>query len=532
MANRNGYFQIVTHNDKSFLKLVPPAEGGEPISITEVRDYLASTKIDADISTINTVLLEHTAEVELPLPNKVAFIVNESFKIDISEDRMKATARFYPAISGGGLLDYDSIINELKFRKVTCGIKEDVIKGYLGNRQYCTDYVLAEGVLPTRGTDARIEYFFNTNPNLKPALNPDGTVDFFNLEVISKCEKGQVLATLTPEVKGKEGVRVTGDRLLPPEVKSLSLSYASNIIKSDDGLSLISQVDGHVSLVDNKVFVSNVYEVVDVDTSTGNIDFPGDVLVTGNVKTGFCVEAEGNVEVRGVVEGALIKATGNVIIARGVNGMGKGIISADGNVVAKFIENANVQAGGYVHSEAIIHSKVNARSDVTVNGKKGFIVGGSVKALGNVEAKTIGSDMGGETEIEVGSDPKIKQRAANLDNLIKTSKANIEKIEPILTAFAQKIKEKAPLTAEQINYFKKLSDQYKIEKQNLQDATIEYEEINKDLAGASTDSCVLVSEIMHPGTKLTINEVSKTITKPSQHSRFIRDGADIRIAAY
>lgn len=531
MANINGYFYLSIHDDKTFLRLVPPADGGEPILITDIRDYLAMQKIEADLATINSLLQNMSGEMEIPIGPKLGFPVHECFNVIITPDRMQAICRFYPAGAGsnGKPLNIEDIKSHLEFKGVKFGVKEDEIKKFLGNKQYCTDVILAEGVLPTRGKDAHIEYFFNTDPNCKPKLNPDGTVDFFNLDNISKCHAGMVLATLTPEVRGKEGYRVSGDRILPPEVKVLRLKYAGNISLNVEGDSIVSDVDGHVSLVDDKVFVSNVYEVVDVDTSTGNIDFPGDVIVTGNIKTGFCVEADGNVEVKGVVEGALVKAGGNVIIARGVNGMSKGMIHAGGNVIAKFVENANINAGGYVHAEAIIHSKVVASGDVTVTGKKGFIVGGSVKSLGNVEAKTIGSEMGGDTEIEVGVDPKIKQRAVQLEDSMKTTKANIEKIEPILTTFAQKIKEKAPLTADQIKYFKQLSAQYQALKQNYQSEYADYQEVSKGLENVSSDSSVIVREFLYPGTRLTINEVSQLMTKTCQHSRFVRDGADIRI---
>ena len=95
-------------------------------------------------------------------------------------------------------------------------------------------------------------------------------------------------------------------------------------------------VDGHVSLVEGKVFVSDVYEVENVDLSTGNIDFEGSVQVKGNVSSNFVIRAGGNVIISGVVEGAYIEAGGNIIIARGMNGMTKGILKAGGNIVAKF----------------------------------------------------------------------------------------------------------------------------------------------------------------------------------------------------
>lgn len=121
-----------------------------------------------------------------------------------------------------------------------------------------------------------------------------------------------------------------------------------------------------VSLVEGKVFVSDVYEVENVDLSTGNIDFEGSVQVNGNVSSNFVIRAGSNVIISGVVEGAYIEAGGNIIIARGMNGMAKGTLKAGGNIVAKFLENATASAGGYVSTESILHSNVIAATEIQV----------------------------------------------------------------------------------------------------------------------------------------------------------------------
>ena len=134
-----------------------------------------------------------------------------------------------------------------------------------------------------------------------------------------------------------------------------------------------------------------------VDPSTGNIEYDGNVLVNGNVCTNFSVKAKGDVEVKGVVEGATVEAGGNITIARGMNGMGKGVLKCDGNVIAKFIENSDIEAGGYVETGSIMHSNVVAGSEIHVQGKKGFISGGKVTATTLIETRILGSDMGTST---------------------------------------------------------------------------------------------------------------------------------------
>lgn len=145
---------------------------------------------------------------------------------------------------------------------------------------------------------------------------------------------------------------------------------------------LIAQVNGHVELVEGTVFVSDELAVENVDNATGNIDYEGNVQINGNVTTNFRVKAKGDIVVKGVVEGAVLEAGGNIVIARGMNGMGRGVLKAGGNIISKFLENATAEAEGYVASESILHSKVTAGGEVNVDGRRGFITGGKVCATG------------------------------------------------------------------------------------------------------------------------------------------------------
>ncbi|MCR5591147.1 MAG: FapA family protein [Lachnospiraceae bacterium] len=528
---KNGYFKIQLTDSESYVTLYPPEDGGEPIQVDEMRDYLVNKGFPSiDIVTLKKVIDNLSKPENVKIASKKGIPCPESFRVTVPSDKMSAVCRFYPPSTGGAELTSSDIKSTLKLQGVTKGVDDKAIEAYLANRQYCTDIVLAKGLEPTSGTDASIEYFFNTNPNLKPKLNEDGSVDFFSLSAISVVKKDQKLAELTKEVPGEPGFNVVGDVLPPREVRRLTLQFGRNIELSPDELSIKSLVDGHASLVEGKVFVSDVYQVSDVDTSTGNIDYAGNVCVLGNVKTGFSIRAKGDVEVRGVVENALIEASGNVSIARGMNGMSKGTIMAGGNVVAKFLENANVNAGGYVHAEAILHSNVICKGEVTVTGKKGFITGGTIRTPATVYAKTIGSTMGVDTEIEVGTDPKLTIKANNLNADIAALKKKIEQAEPVLVTITQKIKAGEQLRPEQTLYFKQLSEQYKSMKAELDAKMDEMNDLLDKLEDTKgVESCIKVESFAYPGTKITINDTSIILSKPVQHGRFVKDGADIRV---
>lgn len=526
---RNGYFQLQMTDGGTFVRLFPAEDGGKPINLDELRQYLAMKNYVPDAVALNKVVSNLDKQTDFKLDDTKRFAEQEMFVLKVMEDKMSAIARFYPPSNAGASLTREDIINDLKFKGIKFGFDENEISRFLSEKHYCSNYILARGKAPVQGQDAYIEYFFNTDPNTKPALNEDGTVDFFNLNVISKCEVGQKLATLHDAVLGEAGYNVLGERVNPKDVIKMRLRYGRNITLSEDGHTITSDVNGHVSLTEDLVTVTDVYEVSDVDTATGNIEYSGNVLVLGSVKAGFTVKAEGNVEVRGVVEGALVEAGGDIIIMRGMNGMGRGQLTAGGNVISKFIENSKVKAGGYVHSEAIMHSNIVAGSDVEVSGKKGFITGGSVHSMGTVSARVIGSTMGANTEIEVGVDPSIKERIHVLMQSTAENRKQLAQIEPVLVTITQKLQKGGTLTMEQQMYFNQLKTTYQTLKPQQKAEEDELAKLSEEMDNMNTDAIVKVSEFAYPGTTIKISDVSININSNAQHCRFVREGADIRI---
>lgn len=155
-----------------------------------------------------------------------------------------------------------------------------------------------------------------------------------------------------------------------------------------DELIVVSSVSGQFNYANRKISVLPIIEIKgDVDLSTGNVNFVGGVIVRGSVTEGFSVKAGENVEVHGSVCGVVEGQ--NVFIKMGVQGsMHKGRILAEKNVVAKFIENAQVVAGEEVIvSEAILHSKVSAGKRIIVDGKRGMVIGGTITAGEEIRSK-------------------------------------------------------------------------------------------------------------------------------------------------
>ncbi|NLZ81047.1 MAG: DUF342 domain-containing protein, partial [Clostridiales bacterium] len=406
MVSRNGYFQIIDREDGTYLKVFPALGEGAPLKVDEVVRYLTKQKIeDYSLPQINQLIKNSTGENEIKLTDAKLLPISEEIVIGVEIDKMTVVGRFYPPSSDGRLIDKNEIMNNLKYLGIVFGLQEDVIEDFIKNRKYCEDLVLAKGSPAINGRDAKLTYHFNLNLNSKPKLNEDGTVDFHLLDNINKVSVGMVLATLTPEILGMPGSDVYGKEIPPKKVEKKRLKYGRNIKLSEDSLQLISGVSGHVELdYEGKVVVSNIYEVDgDVDSSTGDIQYEGNVFVKGNVRTGYSIVATGDIEINGVVEGAKIVAGGQIVLRRGIQGMNRGTLEAKGNIVAKFIESAKVSAGGAIETDCILHSTVSANGVISLKGKRGLLIGGNVRSSRQIEAQNIGSSMGTSTVVEVGA---------------------------------------------------------------------------------------------------------------------------------
>ncbi|MBO4338074.1 MAG: DUF342 domain-containing protein [Lachnospiraceae bacterium] len=530
----NSFFRLNISQMGTGLELFPATDGGANLDINEVTSYLQMKRITQfDVKAIHAAIqnLPTTGQTIVPLMPGPVYAEQEMSNLMLTPDKMKCIARFYAPSTGGTVMSKEEIIKDLTFKGIKMGIDEAAIEAFVKNREYCKDIVVAQGKEARHGTDAWIEYFFNTDLKARPERNEDGSVDFFNLNTINHCKAGELLARLHPEDRGDAGFNVIGEIQKPRQVKHMILKYGQKIDVSPDKTELRSQINGHVMLATGKVFVSDIYEVQNVGTATGNINAEGSVVVGGNVQTGFSVTATGDIEVRGVVEGATLNAGGNIIIAMGVNGMNRGKIVAGGSIVSKFIENCEVEAGTFVETDSIMHSKVSAKNEIRVDGRKGFIAGGTVRATVQVSCRVLGSAMGADTVVEVGVDPATKKRFQDLQKEMLEMQKKRQVIQTTLSGAAEKIKSGAKLPPEQMQYIQSLMQASKQIEEKLMaddDEICEIEELlqNKD------EACVKVRDTAYPGTKIVIGDESVTLKKEASYCRFFYNQGDVRMGSY
>jgi len=526
----NGYFRLKHKTDGTYIELVPTTLESQTFAIGELMEYLSFRDVSYDVKALNRAIIECKKTTEHKLNSNVATPFRESYSFRVSEDNMSAILRFYPASEGGEEMSAEEVLGDLRGKNIRYGILSDAIMDYFSNRQYCVDIVVAQGKPVRHGKDAEIQYMFATDRKAKPDIREDGSVDFHSLNTICHCKKGDLLARLLEADPGDDGMTVYGEPLKPRHVKRDHLKFGRNIELSEDKTEIYSMVNGHVTLTGDKVFVSDVLEVENVDLSTGNIDYTGSICVLGNVFSGLSVKATGDIEIRGVVEGAVIESGGNISIARGMNGMGKGKLIAKGNVISKFLENAEVEAGTFVSTESILHSKVHAGAEIDVTGRKGFITGGMVMASNKVTVKTLGSAMGASTVIEVGVNPALKREQAELQKILVENKKVLSSIEPVIAAVIQKKNMGMEVTPEQLKHVQQLIATRAQKKDEITEATMRLEELDDIIVQGENPSVVVTGEVF-PGTKICIMDVSMVVKDSMKYCKFIRSQGDVKMTA-
>jgi len=274
----NGFFEITYKEDGVYLSVYPPVEKGKAIEARDVMDKLAKKLVRNFSREIIDAAVRKADKVPVKIAEPQAEAkIDATANVMVSPDKMKAFVSFNPS-EGGRMMAIEEVLDVLNKNGVIYGINrmnmETIIKYPVFNEMFC----VAEGVMPLNGQNGRVEFYFDIKRDGKPAIMEDGRVDFRELNLIESVKKGQKLCELIPPVPGVIGKTVLGTDIYPVEGKPAVLPKGRNISLTEDGMAIVSNIDGQVRFIDGKINIFSTYEVpADVDNSTGNINFVGNV---------------------------------------------------------------------------------------------------------------------------------------------------------------------------------------------------------------------------------------------------------------
>jgi hypothetical protein len=454
--------------------------------------------------------------------------------VEITDSEMKAFLTALPPGPGGTDPDKDILMTFLDNNGVVAGVKEETIDRFVESPTYREPILVAEGVKPVNGRDARIVYNFETEPGTVKLKETDGKVNFKELNLVQNVVEGQVLAKKNPPEQGQPGTTVTGTHLPAKDGADVALQVGKNVKLSEDKRTAMAEINGQVTILAGKLNVEPIYVVNgDVNLKTGNILFLGTVLVKGNVEDGFDIKAAGNIEVMGSVGKSNLDAEGDIIVHQGIAGKNGALVRGGKSLWSKFIENCKVESGDLVVvSDGIINSEVFANRKVICKGKRASIVGGHTRAAEEINAKTLGSVAGAETVVAVGYDPKTKAKLAELQSKQESLREELEDVNRNLGSLENVLKVKKKLSEEKMEYFKELQGRRKTIQEELEEASKETEELNGYLQELSISGKISASAQVYAGTKVYIKDAFLEVRNEFKAVTFVSEGNTVKVTKY
>ena len=538
IRDKDGMAYVFRSADGIYLKVTPPEGRGNPASVRDAVERFneKSLAIPPD-DVLSKIVAEQKGEYVRIAPftrvpgNDATMIVN------ISEDEMKAYLHATPPGPGGVDISADTIIAFLKNNRVIAGIDEERIREFQDSPIYREDYLVAEGILPQNGENAKMVYNFEAdNTEVRLQETQTGQINFKELNLIQNVVEGQPLAQKIPAQRGKAGKTVTGKYLEASNGKDIPMPIGKNTKVGPDGLTIVAEVSGQVLLVKNKITVQEIYVVEgDVSIRTGNITFLGSVFVKGNVDDGFVIKASGNIEVKGIVGKAELDTEGDIIVSQGIVGKEGGVIRAGKSIWVKFIQNTEVVESGdmVIVTDGIVNSNVMANRKIICRGKRADIIGGNLIASESISARNFGSASGGNnTVVSVGFDPKSKER---LDFLLEKQEANQKAFDEVkldLMNLEELKSQRGELPKNKEEAYQKKSEYRYMLKTEIHEVQKEIVQIQEYLNTLKNTGRVSASGTVFAGVRIVIRDTVEDVRTDCKATSFYLEKGIVRYGKY
>ena len=447
-----------------------------------------------------------------------------AIKFMLSKDKIRAWIFIFPPLNGKKDISEDDIQNLLNDNNITYGVEKFMINKIVNEKLYFKIIQIATGVDPVRGKDGSINELISRERKIQLKEDMYGKVNYKELNIIASVAQGETICDIILPTKGIDGHTVTNQILKSEDGKYPDVPQGMNTQLTEDRTKLVSKIEGQVTYENGKFRVQKLLSIEgDVDSSVGNIDFQGDVIVNGDIREGFTVKVSGDLIVKGTVEPCTLIVGGKICIEHSVLGGKKTNIRCGGTFRAKHVENCCIYAKESINVGSILWSDVSTDDSVTVYSENGNITGGRVTAGKTVKAMAIGSRNNSSiyTKIVIGSAPSDIEKKEYLIRNLEIVKDNILKMKQNINYIEGKNDSVSPERKKLLNQLK-LQFQMRIIQKNQMEKRLSKTSVNliRGLADAK-----LYCEYIYPLVSITIGGQTVAIKEESKNCRvkFIND---------
>ena len=429
-------------------------------------------------------------------------------KILVSDDGMEAFLVFSeePDVS---FPSRDEIALLLQENHVVSGIREESINELVQGTARGAKVLIAEGTNPSQGKDGWIEYRFSEH-STSPEGEKEQRVDHHELGWIHNVLKSETIAVIHPAENGTSGETVLGTAVEPKAVKTPTPKLGHCVaLAPDDQLRIVAMEDGNAVLHPDGTFeVETVLTIrKNIDYSTGNIDFVGSVVITGDVKADFTVKARKSIEIQGNVEDATIESGGAVTIKNGFIGQGKGTCVAVGNITIHHILNQTVTSDSDI---TIVREAVCAklRAANKIIAPTAVFVGCVLEAGREIVVCNLGNGEEGQSRARVGRRGILLERMTHLEKDTLTVQKQIVDVKDTVYKLVRLQLDKGVLSPEQQQLNGKLRSLQPELQRRLEQLQKDKENLKVELEKESL-ARIVVRDTLFPNVSIEVNGLRK-----------------------
>ena len=156
-------------------------------------------------------------------------------------------------------------------------------------------------------------------------------------------------------------------------------------------------------------------------------------------------------------------------------------------------------------------------------------MGGSVRAIGGVEANQIGNDMETKTMVAVGAEVEVYRRMKVLEHKVKSAEQAIESINNQISEIEKKEKAKSVVEKPKSDPRKVALLRMKVkEATNLSQDKEEMSELNEIVTRAQGAQIVVFGNV-YPGTTIRIDDIVVAVKDMQQSIKFVKEGDHVHM---
>ncbi|MDR2479789.1 MAG: FapA family protein [Treponema sp.] len=441
--------------------------------------------------------------------------------VSFSETGLEARADFIPPKFGGQMLDKQGVTVILEKINVVYGICWDNIEAALAectqSRRQVKDVLIAKGEAP----ENEVAEYYEVNPLLGRNSQPveaSERIDYRARSPFTIVKQGQTLAKLKPGKPGKEGKTIHGVSLPFTVIRPEGVSGGTNT-RNEKGL-IVSSINGQ--LIESKKTL-NVQETLvikgAVGYGTGNIVFPGDVMIEGPVSDGFKIFSGGSLTIKQTLDLTEVVTRGHLNVAGGIIGKGTALVKSGGGIRTKFIENCHAAARKSIIVESeIINSTVFTLERIDM-ADKGMILGGDIYAVQGIRTGGIGKKSGKATRIHCGIDFTAQQEKERCNNRLRILAAKLGKLKELMA--------EPDIDAEKMAKMEELRNRLEEEQQTVS------ARISELMGKINTDENAAVEVLgeIVPGTLIEICQIALFVEEPLRKVKIQLDKANGKLVS-